>query len=39
MNDAAMKIFIASLVVVIVWFLSSSERLNSSAQWALNLVG
>jgi len=39
MNDIAMKIFIASLAVIIVWFFYSSERLNSSAQWVLNLVG
>ena len=39
MNDATMKIFIVSLTVVIVWFLVSQEKLNSSAQWTLNLIG
>ena len=39
MNDATMKIFIGSLTAVIIWFLVSQERLNSSAQWALNLIG
>jgi len=39
MNDATMKIFIGSLTAVIIWFLVSQEKLNSSAQWALNLIG
>ena len=39
MNDVTMKIFIVSLTVVIVWFLVSQEKLTSSAQWALNLIG
>ena len=38
MNDATMKIFIVSLTVVVVWFIVSQEKLNSSAQWALNLI-
>ena len=38
MNDATMKIFIISLTVVVVWFIVSQEKLNSSAQWALNLI-
>ena len=38
MNDVTMKIFIVSLTVVVVWFIVSQEKLNSSAQWALNLI-
>ncbi len=38
MNDATMKIFIVSLTVVVIWFIASQEKLNSSAQWALNLI-
>tara|TARA_B100001250_G_C19560832_1_gene683221 strand:- start:134 stop:286 length:153 start_codon:yes stop_codon:yes gene_type:complete len=39
MNDGIKKILIAFIAIFILWFILAPGQLNSSACWALNLIG
>jgi len=39
MNDDIKKILIALIAIFILWFIIAPSQLNSSACWALNLIG